>query len=283
MRTLASMEKITIKDHDNADNLEIGEIKGWQVIVKKGEFNTDDLVVYFEIDSWIPHELAPFLSKTNEPRMYQGIKGERLKTIKIRGKLSQGLILPISILSSIPDLIIEEGLDVTEKLGILKWEPPESTQFLHIKKAGTFPNFIPKTDQIRIQNCFHKLRDNIQWEISEKLDGTSCTVYYFDNKVGICSRNFILKLNEEDTNCIYINTIKKYKLIEALSSLSEPIALQGEICGPGIQGNKYKLTETKFFIFDVYFIDKKRYANYHERYELLEKLIKLGATIHVVS
>ena len=96
-RQLATIRRIAeIKPIEGADVICSYRVDGWWVVGKKDEFKVNDLVVYFEIDSWIPHEIAPFLSKGKEPREYNGIKGERLKTIKLKGSLSQGLILPLN-------------------------------------------------------------------------------------------------------------------------------------------------------------------------------------------
>lgn len=106
MRKLATVETISgIKTHGNADSLELATIRGWQVVVKKGEFKPGDMVVFFEIDSWIPTEIAPFLSKDHEPRVYEGVRGERLRTVKLRQEISQGLILPLSVLEKFGKLV----------------------------------------------------------------------------------------------------------------------------------------------------------------------------------
>ena len=102
MRKLATLARIeSLTKHPNADQLELATVRGWQVVVRKGEFQAGDKVIYLEVDSWVPTEIAPFLSKGQEPRMYKGIKGERLRTIKLRNELSQGLILHISVLEKI--------------------------------------------------------------------------------------------------------------------------------------------------------------------------------------
>lgn len=96
MRKMASIRKIdAIGPIEGADAIEVATLGGWKVVVKKNEFNVGDLAVYCEIDSWIPTEIAPFLSKGKEPREYNGVKGERLRTVKLRGTLSQGLLLKI--------------------------------------------------------------------------------------------------------------------------------------------------------------------------------------------
>ena len=99
MRKLASIRKIAeLNPIEGADVIEVATIDGWKVVVKKGDFSVGELAVYCEIDSWIPTNLAPFLSKGQEPREYGNVKGERLKTIKLRGAVSQGLILPLSVI-----------------------------------------------------------------------------------------------------------------------------------------------------------------------------------------
>jgi RNA ligase (TIGR02306 family) len=119
MRKLASVRKILeIRPIPSAEAIECAVVDGWTVVIKKGEFKQGDLAVYCEIDSWIPHDLAPFLSKGEQPREYRDVRGERLGTIKMRGQLSQGLLLPLN-----PSIQPIEGLDVTDQLGILKYVP----------------------------------------------------------------------------------------------------------------------------------------------------------------
>jgi len=146
MRKLASIQKIIdIHPIEGADAIEVATINSWKVVVKKGEFNVGDLVVYLEVDSWVPTALAPFLTKGKEPREYDGIKGERLRTIKLRGQLSQGLILPLEYS---PGLYIQgsEDDDVSELLGVVKYDPPVNAQVAGIAH-GNFPSMIPKTDE----------------------------------------------------------------------------------------------------------------------------------------
>ena len=128
MRKLASIQKILdIGPIPGADAIEVATINAWKVVVKKGEFDVGDLVIYMEVDSWVPSTLAPFLSKGKEPREYEGIKGERLRTVRLRGQVSQGLILPVHYadpgLGIVPFHYVE-GQDVSQALGIVKYEPP---------------------------------------------------------------------------------------------------------------------------------------------------------------
>lgn len=130
-RKLASIRRIAdIQPIRGADAIEVATVDGWRVVVKKNEFKVGDLALYLEIDSWVPHELAPFLSKGQEPRVYNGVKGERLRTIRLRGQVSQGLLLRVGERDYMyyvmkPDgqlVTVYEGDDVTEFLNIQKWE-----------------------------------------------------------------------------------------------------------------------------------------------------------------
>lgn len=278
MRKLATIRKIDdIRPIPDADAIECAVIGGWTVVVKKGEFKPGDLAVYCEIDSWIPTEIAPFLSKGQEPREYEGIKGERLRSVKLRGQLSQGLLLPFTADMAIkigapPGSKFTDyvGLDVSESLNIKKFEPPIPAQLAGEVK-GAFPGFIPKTDQERVQNLAAELEawkeEGDFWEVTEKLDGSSMTVYIRDGEVGVCSRNLELKRNQN-------NSLWKTAILHGLDEIliahhtfdSEfSVALQGELIGEGIQGNPYKRKGQQFYLFDVYLINDGRYMTPPER------------------
>jgi RNA ligase (TIGR02306 family) len=272
MAWIAKINKVEL--HPNADNLDICTIGGWKCIAKHNEFKQDELIIYCSIDSWIPHELSPFLSKGKEPKEYNGVKGERLKTIKLKGALSQGLILPLSVLPENYDpLLIQEGIDVTDILGIQKWELPET--LTKGNPRGNFPMEIPKTDQTRIQSLTEKFeiwksQEDRTWTIEEKLDGSSMTVACIHGNIHVCSRNLSLK-EDGDNNNTFWTVAKKQNLNDIVmnhyNETNTSIALQGELCGPGIQGNPYKLTEHKFFLFDIWDIDNQRYFSANERYD----------------
>lgn len=272
MRKLASIRKIAaIRPIPGADAIECVTVDGWDVVTKKGEFSVGDLVVYLEIDSWVPYELAPFLSKGKEPREYNGIKGERLKTVCLRGQLSQGLILPISCLPLSIGFDCFSGVggeDVTEMLFIQKWERPLIPQLAGLVK-GNYPSFIPKTDQERIQNCMHVLEDREErYEVTIKLDGSSFTAYHRDGEVGVCSRN--LELKESENNAFW-QVARKYGVLDLLAQEGN-YAIQGELIGPGIQGNQEKLNDIDMYVFDVFDINTQSYLNALDRYALVDKL-----------
>jgi RNA ligase (TIGR02306 family) len=266
-RKLATIREIQeIKPIPEADKICAYRVDDWWVVDTINKYQVNDLVIYCEVDSWIPHELAPFLSKGQEPREYNGVKGERLKTVKLRGQISQGLLLPIDL-----TFFRDPGTDVTETLGIQKWEPPIPAQLQGTMK-GNFPHFIPKTDQERCQNLrkeFDKYQ-SLTYEITEKLEGTSLTCYLSDGEFNVCSRNLNLKETEGNT---YWNVARKYNIEEKLREFGyDNIAIQSEIVGPSIQNNIYELKEHQFFVFDVYDIKTGKYFTPQERQEFCKKL-----------
>lgn len=248
-RKLASVKRITdVRQIDGADAIECAIVAGgWPVVIRKGEFHAGDLALYLEIDSWVPFELAPFLCKGKEPREFNGIKGERLRTIKLRGQISQGLLLPV------PRAYLGEGDDVTELLGIQKWERPIPAQ-LQGQARGNFPGWICKTDQERVQNLDGKICWGDEYEITIKLDGSSMTVWFRDGEMGACSRNIDLKMAQEGNT--FVDTAKR--VFDGMA-FGANIAVQGELMGPGIQGNREGLSDHQFFVFDVWDIDSQCY------------------------
>lgn len=263
-RVMARVVRIdAISPIEGADQIEVAQIGGWKVVVKKGEFQVNSLAVYAEVDSWIPHAIAPFLTKPGQfPKVYNEVEGQRLRTIKLRGQISQGLLLPDSVLQIdgkwIEGVVIDEGTDVTEILGVQKWEPP--AEFRAANAKGSFPHFIPKTDQERIQNLSRSLEkwnaENHQWQVTEKIDGSSMTVFYKDGEVGVCSRNLELK---DDGTSTFWETAKSEGLVEKLIALGKNIALQGELIGGQIQGNAYKVDKFQFHLYDIFDIDAQQY------------------------
>lgn len=153
-RQLATIRRIAeVNLIEGADKIVAYRVDGWWVVDQKDRYQIGDLVVYLEVDSWVPFEVAPFLTKGKEPREFEGVKGERLKTIRLKGQLSQGLLLPLTHAFNdgdgcvlLKDEVVQEGDDVTELLGVIKWEKPMSAQLAGMAR-GNFPSFIPKTDQ----------------------------------------------------------------------------------------------------------------------------------------
>lgn len=284
-RKLATIRRIEeVRSIPDAEKIVAYRIGGWWVVDAIGKYVVGDLVVYAEPDSFIPTILAPFLTKPGQyPRVFEGVEGERLRTIRLRKQLSQGLLLPVSVLDfdscyraeinvmkSTPDHV--PNVDVTEVLGILKWEAPISAQ-LSGQALGVFPGWIPKTDQERIQNLSFELSEwkeqNLTWEETEKLDGSSMTAYLNEGEFGVCSRNLNLREVEGVT---FWKVARELDLETKLRSLPRNHALQGELIGVGIQNNRYKLSNHDFYIFDIYDIDAKRYLDPTERAAMLALL-----------
>ena len=273
MRELVTIKPITaIKPIEGADRIVGYEIdNGWIVVDQKDAYNIGDMVVFLEIDSWVPTEMAPFLSKGKEPRVYNGIRGEKLRTVKLRGQVSQGLILPLSnfpLLENVP-----EDTDLAELLGVTKWEAPIPA-CLSGRVRGNFPSKIRKTDQERCQNLWNKIPRNLDYEVTVKIDGSSMTAYYDVNsdkedKFGVCSRN--LDLFETEGNSFW-DMANKLNLREKMVAYGRNIAIQGELWGRGINGNWEGCPEHHFNVFDIWDIDNQCYLGSEERMKVVSDL-----------
>ena len=265
MRKMASVQRVLEKKSIvGADKIEAYRVNGWWVVDKKGAYEVGDLVVYCEVDSWIPHTLAPFLTKDGkQPKEYLGIKGERLKTAKLRGQLSQGLLLPLVEDNS------EEGQDFSEILGIIKWE---DTRYMNESNAkGSFPSFIPKTDQERVQNILRSIENwkGMSFEVTVKRDGSSMTAFVNGDDEGVCSRNMLLR--ETDSSAFW-HAARSLNLLEKIRSTGRNLALQGELLSQKIQGNYEKVSSVEWNCFDIWDIDNRQYLLPRERQDLCESL-----------
>lgn len=266
MRKMATIRRISaILDIQDADNIQQYVIDGWKVVDQKGKYEVGDMVVFCEIDSWIPHSIAPFLSKGKTPKEYNSVEGAKLRTIRLRGALSQGLLLPVLQFDVLGPCIfsyectwvkVVDGQDVSETLGIQKYEPPIPAQLAGTIK-GNFPSFIPKTGAERVQNV-RKEDMNGVWCVTEKLEGSSMTCYAYDGEFGVCSKNVDLK---RDPNNTFWKTALKYDLENKMLNINKNFAIQGEVIGPGIQGNIYNLKDYEFYAFSLYDIDNGEYIS----------------------
>lgn len=295
MRKLASIRRIdAINPIPDADAIDVATIGGWNVVVKKNQFKEGDFVIYFEIDSILPKGYPEFeflmerSSGTYSTEDGDMLEGHRLRTIKLRGTTSQGLIIPLPLWMEISDcgnFVIVEGIaseaenevrsieaDFSDLFGIKKYEKPVSVSLAGFAR-GNFPSFIPKTDQERIQNLKRDLGDwvanALEFEVTEKLDGTSVTIYKNSmlieegkDALGVCSRNLDLKETEGN---VYWNVAKAFDIHAILLRDGRNLAIQGEIIGQGIQGNQYKLDKHELYVFDIYDIDNRRYFTSSER------------------
>jgi RNA ligase (TIGR02306 family) len=260
MRQLASIQRIrALEPIENADAIVRATVLGWQLVVKKGEFQVGDLCIYCEIDCLMPARPEfEFL----KPR------GMRVRTIRLRGQISQGICLPLSFLPQNAENT--EGVDVTDVLGIVKYEPPIPASLAGIMK-GNFPSFIPKTDETRVQ-ILEDLLTGYKDEkcfVTEKLDGSSATYFIRNGQFGVCSRN--LELLESDDNT-YWKLARALDIENKLRSLNGNFAIQGELIGEGVQGNKYALKGQKLYFFNVFNIDTYSFLGFEDFKNTLEKL-----------
>ena len=260
MRKLASIQKIkNLEPIEGADAIEKATVLGWQLVVKKDEFKIGDLCVYCEIDSIMPDKPDFEFLKA---------RGMRVRTIRLRGQVSQGICFPLSILDA--SVKVEEDVDVTEILGIIKYEPPIPACLSGIMK-GKFPSFIPKTDETRVQ-VLQNVLDKYQGTkcyVTEKLDGSSATYFVKDNQFGVCSRN--MELEEDGANSFW-KVARETDLENKMKMLNVNIALQGELVGEFIQTNRYKIRGHKVFFFTAFDIDNYRYYNLTELENILKQL-----------
>jgi RNA ligase (TIGR02306 family) len=281
-RKLASVQEIdTISEHGNADSLEMVAVKGWSCVVKKGDFKKGQIIIYLEIDSVCP--VKPWSDLLKKYKY-------RVKTIRLRGKLSQGLVLPFDILSetkcAIDDLKI--GDDVTDLLGITKYESPEELKHYQPQKTkeirgATVPTLptqygFSKTDEPRIQSEPEFLAQfkGKKWYSTIKVNGTSFTglISPESGEPLICSRNLIVPKPDdvEKSKNVYWIVAIKYGLTETLKKFPH-LAIQGEIYGPNILGNNLEVDELKLAIFSVYDMNKKRYCSMPE---LIDNCAQMG-------
>jgi len=273
---------IAIDPIEGADKIEVATVLGWKCVVKKNEFKVGDLCVYIEIDSVVPPK--PEFEFLRQRHFV-------VKTIKLRKQLSQGLVMPISILENIPltvqtknglidgftirkimDMVSEDDIidmDVSEALGVIHYEKDIPAQ-LRATIRGNFPRqYVPKTDEPRVQGCMGVIQEMVGRAIyaTVKMDGCSSTYIHCNGDKHVCSRNNSLQPDENNT---FWKMEKKYDILNKLEKLGN-YAIQGEVCGPGIQGNKMGLADHDLFIFNIYDIDKQEYLSLHDMVRIINE------------
>ena len=292
MRHLASIQKIwKLTPIEGADRIELAHILGWQCVVNKGIFKEGDLCVYFEIDSFLPirpeYEFLRKSSYKDSPILGEGF---RLKTMKFRGQISQGLALPledvgilfkdngdnkhnvrdyvyrtpegneIELIDNVKDVTLYqtislEGMDVTDLLGVVEWEIPErATSGGTI--AGKASKYIHVTDETRIQSVdgLFESFEGLPYYITTKLDGSSHSVCVDSEGVfRVFGHNFEYK---DDGQSFFYEWVKKHNVEETIRKYMKEhnlssMTVQGELCGEGIQKNRLRLPEANWFFFTI--------------------------------
>lgn len=295
-RKLATVRKvIQLEPIEGKDKIELVHLDGWQVIVQKGLYRVGSLVIYCEIDSFLPvvEEFEFLRAKCFKSTKLLG-GGFRIKSMVMGGVLSQGLVLPLNILKDYSLLIsLVEGDDLTKVLNIKKYEMQLPSNLYGVARGG-FPSFIQNVDQERIQNCFNKLKTDwlkYNWEKTLKLDGSSMTIYCKFNEIvdtlkstadlyatlqfvqGVCSMNFDLKTEENDGN-LFVEVWKQlnFKIFDYCSHNNRSLAFQGELMGPGVKGNREAMIDNCFFCYDIFDIDKQSYLSSEERIHICDTI-----------
>ena len=249
-RKLASIQYVhNITPIEGAEKIECVHVLGWQCVANKGQFSIGDKCVYMEVDSFLPVcERFEFLRASSFKENEIMGAGFRLKTMKFRGQISQGLVQPLEIL---PEGKYEIGDDVTELLGIRKWEIEE-----RVSNDGTviaeFPSEISKTDELRVQSypeLIEEFKSVKGYYISTKMDGCSVTMYKSGDHFGVCGRNYEYA---DDDKCDMWKYAHEHRIEERLKENNlDDIAIQGEFCGPGIQKNRLNLKTPEWYVFTV--------------------------------
>lgn len=278
VRKLATIQKVeSVEPIPGADRIVKIKVLGWQLVAKKDDFIPGSLCVYCEVDSVLPER--PEFEFLREKKF-------RIKTIRMKGVVSQGIAFPLEILNEYDWMCIKDqyynrknehiiGTDVTEKLGIIKYElplPPGNSG--NVK--GTFPkHIVPETDEIRVQSI-PKILEEIRGKkvvATEKADGTSYTGLHWESEVRVCSRHQELKEGDED---VYWRITHKLGIADKLKKYYTDhgvnLAIQGEICGKGINKNRLGLKEDELFVFNVWNIDEQRYYDFEDFQNICQEL-----------
>lgn len=252
-RNMCSVQEVTqILPIAGADRIELAKVLGWQVVVRKGVFKVGQKVAYFEVDTLCPDDNPIFghLQGRGQKTVFKDgkeITGHVLRTIKLRGEISQGMLMPLAELG-IQEHDVEVGTDISELAGVLKYE--DELPFSGGDIVGRFNTlYCPKSDAERLQNL-SKYWDEIkslEWQPTVKVDGTSRTlVKDTDGTLHIYSRNYELKYDNNDLGVV---VAKKWNLEDALAPGE---AIQFELVGPGIQKNRLHINEPRPFVFSYW-------------------------------
>lgn len=255
MRKLASVQRVyEIVPIEGADKIELAKVLGWQCVVNKGQFKPMDLGVYFEIDSFLPiREEFEFLRTSCYKKTDIMGEGFRLRSMRFRGQISQGLLLPLSMFPEIP-ADADVGTNVAELLGVRKWEIEErATTGGNV--IGGLPYDIPHTDETRVQ-AEPGLIDafaGLEYYISTKMDGSSHSIGIDEDGFHVTGHNYEYRDDGSSSFYTLVNERGYREALENFAKVSgdQTITVQGELCAPGIQQNRLRLTKPEWYVFTV--------------------------------
>ena len=268
-----------------ADNIEVALAGGWQAITKKGDYQVDDLVIVATTDAVIPQELSDAMNVTNYLR-----KGQRVRTVKLRGVYSECLIIPFKYAREAArhaNTKWDEGEDMMDLFKIYKYEPPvrevvvsggrkvkykdNPLFYVYHKFPNTknVPGLFTEEDDVEISRKIHgtnarygvvKKKKISLWDRVRKFFGNEWVEYEFvygshNVEKGSDSQGYYgtdVWKEVADKYNIKENLWALFRNYKELGYVEEGIIIYGEIFGPGIQKNyDYGLTELKYNGFDV--------------------------------
>ena len=255
MRKLASIQRVWKTEAiEGADRIELAYVLGWKCVVNKGQFKPMDLAVYFEIDSFLP--IRPefeFMRASSYRKTDLMGEGFRLRTMKFRGQISQGLLLPVRDFPEIP-ADAELGADVTELLQVRKWEIEEKAT-TGGTVIGTLPIDVPHTDETRVQAEPDLIGDfaGLEYYISTKMDGSSHSISLDEDGFHVTGHNYEYR---DDGKSAFYELVKRDGIEDKVRRFYESegfkvLTIQGELCAPGIQQNRLKLTRPEWYVFTI--------------------------------
>lgn len=270
--TTEAVEKVW--EHPNADSLELAKLEGmdFQFVVPKGSIFPGEVCLYFPVDSLLPEYILDYLNLTGK---LSGKDKNRVKTIKLRGEISQGLIIAQSDLGLLPSQTV--GLNLTEKLGVTKYEPSEM-----ISKNARTSSLPSELHVYDIEGCERypdvvEALTDIPVLVTEKLEGSNyAAMLRRDGSFVVCTRRQQVEELPGETHTWWNVTRRQNIQAKAQTILDEfPLAsyvvIRGEVIGPGIQGNYYKLDRHYVYIFDIEIdgvpLDAWQLATYNQLFE----------------
>jgi RNA ligase (TIGR02306 family) len=235
-----------------ADAIEVGSVRGWNVVVKKGEYHDGEPVVFIEPDAALPVDRPAFafLAARSVKKLEQG-EYHVLRTVRLRGQVSQGIVFRPDELRAAGEVLPEDGAGLDQALGILLYEPPQVASIPGAVGPWPFP-WLRRTDAERVQNLTDEFLGALvaeDWLATEKVDGTSLTYVLDADRLRVCGRNF--ELSMEDPASTPVRLAAELKLAELMAELRLS-AIQGELYGEGINGNRLKVRGHRLAVFNAW-------------------------------
>lgn len=277
---LASIQPIlSVEKHPNADLLDVVQVMGYKAIVKRDQWKVGDLCIFIEPDSVLPN--VPWSA-------FYRAKSGRVKAIRLRNVWSFGIVESQAVTGYSGPM--EAGLDVTEALGITKFEPPMPQD---LNASGPYGFGIPKTDEERYQSLGNDLPWGELVDVTLKIDGQSFTALRKKNEDGtvtleVGGRSYLYKMDCENN---YTRNAKNHQVLEKLAAFCDAnnvnIAIRGESYGAGIQKfghNPHTKVSLGLAFFSTWLIDEREYARKGHPLYIFDLAPKLGLpTVPVIE